>query len=74
VVLFHDILSIDTEIWVLRYLPTNVTGSEVARALYVSPNTVGTHIRHLYEKLGTHARAATVARARALGLLAPSPH
>jgi LuxR family maltose regulon positive regulatory protein len=64
----------DSEIRVLRYLPTNLTGPEIARQLYVSPNTVGTHIRHLYEKLGTHTRADTVARGRALGLLAPSPH
>jgi LuxR family maltose regulon positive regulatory protein len=64
----------DSEIRVLRYLPTNLTGPEIARELYVSPNTVRTHMRHLYEKLGTHTRADTVARARALGLLAPSPH
>jgi len=31
-------------------------------------------MRHLYAKLGTHRRAEAVARARALGLLAPSPH
>jgi LuxR family maltose regulon positive regulatory protein len=64
----------DSEIRVLRYLPTNLTGPEIARELYVSRNTVGTHMRHLYEKLGTHTRADTVARARALSLLAPSPH
>jgi LuxR family maltose regulon positive regulatory protein len=64
----------DSEIRVLRYLPTNLTGPEIARELYVSRNTVGTHIRHVYEKLGTHTRSDTVARARALGLLAPSPH
>jgi LuxR family maltose regulon positive regulatory protein len=64
----------DSEIRVLRYLPTNLTGPEIARELYVSRNTVGTHIRHLYEKLGTHSRADTVTRARTLGLLAPSPH
>jgi LuxR family maltose regulon positive regulatory protein len=64
----------DSEIRVLRYLPTNLTGPEIAGELYVSSNTVRTHMRHLYEKLGTHTRADTVARARALGLLAPSPH
>jgi LuxR family maltose regulon positive regulatory protein len=64
----------DSEIRVLRYLPTNLTGPEIARELHVSRNTVGTHMRHLYEKLGTHTRADTVARGRALGLLAPSPH
>jgi LuxR family maltose regulon positive regulatory protein len=64
----------DSEIRVLRYLPTNLTGPEIAGELYVSVNTVRTHLRHLYEKLGTHTRADTVARGRALGLLAPSPH
>ncbi len=63
----------DSEIRVLRYLPTNLTAPEIARELYVSRNTVKTHVRNLYAKLGTHRRADTVARARALGLLAPSP-
>jgi LuxR family maltose regulon positive regulatory protein len=64
----------DSEIRVLRYLPTNLTAPEIASELYVSINTVRTHMRHLYEKFGTHTRADTVARGRALGLLAPSPH
>ena len=63
----------DSEIRVLRYLPTNLSGPEIAGELYVSHNTVRTHMSHLYAKLGTHDRADTVARARALGLLAPSP-
>src|SRR5262245_45435242 len=63
-----------SELRVLRYLPTNLSGPEIADELYVSVNTVRTHMRHLYAKLGTHRRADTVARARALGLLAPSPH
>jgi LuxR family maltose regulon positive regulatory protein len=62
----------DSEIRVLRYLPTNLSGPEIAVELYVSLNTVRTHMRHLYAKLGTHRRADTVARARALGLLAPA--
>lgn len=56
----------------LRYLPTNLTTPEVAGELYVSPNTVKTHVRNLYAKLGAHRRAEAVARARDLGLLAPS--
>jgi LuxR family maltose regulon positive regulatory protein len=51
-----------------------MSGPEIASELYVSVNTVRTHMRHLYAKLGTHRRADTVACARALGLLAPSPH
>ncbi len=64
----------ESELRVLRYLPTNLTVPEIAGELYVSRNTVKAHTRHLYAKLGTHRRADTVARARALGLLAPSPH
>jgi LuxR family maltose regulon positive regulatory protein len=62
----------DSELRVLRYLPTNLSAPEIARELYVSPNTVKTHMRNLYTKLGIHTRADAVARARALGLLAPS--
>jgi LuxR family transcriptional regulator, maltose regulon positive regulatory protein len=62
----------ESEVRVLRYLPTNLTAPEIARELHVSPNTVRTHIKNLYAKLGTHHRAGAVERARALGLLAPS--
>jgi LuxR family transcriptional regulator, maltose regulon positive regulatory protein len=62
----------DRELRVLRYLPTNLTAPEIADELSVSRNTVKTHMRNLYAKLGTHRRAETVARGRALGLLAPS--
>jgi hypothetical protein len=51
---------------------TNLTAPEIARELSVSPNTVRTHIKNLYAKLGTHHRAEAVERARALGLLAPA--
>jgi LuxR family maltose regulon positive regulatory protein len=57
---------------VLRYLPTHLSTPEIAGELYVSPNTVKTHVRNVYVKLGTHGRADAVARARALGLLAPA--
>jgi LuxR family transcriptional regulator, maltose regulon positive regulatory protein len=61
-----------SELRVLRYLPTNLSAPEIASELYVSLNTVKTHTRNLYTKLGTHHRAEAVARARSLGLLAPS--
>jgi LuxR family maltose regulon positive regulatory protein len=62
----------DTETRVLRYLPTHLTAPEIAAELWLSVNTVNTHTRHLYAKLGVHSRHEAVDRARALGLLAPS--
>jgi LuxR family transcriptional regulator, maltose regulon positive regulatory protein len=63
----------ESETRVLRYLPTNLPAPEIASELTLSVNTVRTHIRHLYEKLAAHSRTGAVERARALGLLAPSP-
>ena len=62
----------DSETRVLRYLPTQLTMPEIANELFVSVNTVSTHRRHLYAKLGVHRRHEAVDRVRALGLLAPS--
>ena len=62
----------DSETRVLRYLPTHFTAPEIADELFLSVNTVSTHTRHLYAKLGVHGRREAVDRARALGLLAPS--
>ncbi|HEY3955966.1 MAG TPA: LuxR C-terminal-related transcriptional regulator [Streptosporangiaceae bacterium] len=62
-----------SEVRVLRYLPTKLSAPEIADQLYVSVNTVKTHMRHLYDKLGAHRRHEAVERARALGLLAPPP-
>lgn len=56
----------------LRYLPTNLPAPEIAAELFVSLNTISTHMRHLYAKLGVHTRANAVERGRELGLLAPS--
>ena len=62
-----------SEIRVLRFLPTNLTAAEIAGELSVSVTTVRTHIRHVFRKLGAHRRTEAVATARTLGLLAPSP-
>jgi LuxR family maltose regulon positive regulatory protein len=58
-----------SELRVLRYLPTNLTRPEIARELYVSINTVNTHLRNIYSKLGAGDRSAAVQRARELRLL-----
>jgi LuxR family transcriptional regulator, maltose regulon positive regulatory protein len=55
---------------VLRYLPTYMGAPEIAAELCLSPNTVKTHQRHPYRKLGAHSRQEAVQRARAIGLLA----
>jgi LuxR family transcriptional regulator, maltose regulon positive regulatory protein len=62
----------EAELRVIRYLPSNLRAPEIAAELFVSTNTVRTHLRHIYAKLGAHGRAEAVARARQLGLLAPS--
>jgi LuxR family maltose regulon positive regulatory protein len=62
----------ESELRVLRYLPTNLRAPEIAGELFVSLNTIRTHQRHLYTKLGVHSRADAVKRARDLGLLSPS--
>jgi LuxR family transcriptional regulator, maltose regulon positive regulatory protein len=58
---------------VLRYLPTKLSAPEIADEMFLSVNTVKTHMRHVYDKLGVHRRHEAVERARSLGLLAPSP-
>jgi LuxR family maltose regulon positive regulatory protein len=58
-----------SELRVLRYLPTNLTRPEIAAELYVSINTVNTHIRNIYSKLGARDRSSAVRRARELRLL-----
>ena len=63
----------DSETRVLRYLPTHLGASEIAAELYLSANTVKTHLRHLYRKLGAHSRREAVQRARAIRLLMGPP-
>ena len=58
-----------SELRVLRYLPTNLTRPEIAGELSVSLNTVNTHIRRIYTKLGATDRSSAVQRGRELRLL-----
>jgi LuxR family maltose regulon positive regulatory protein len=59
------------ELRVVRFLPTNLKAPEIAAELFVSTNTVRTHLSHIYAKLGVHSRTEAVARARELRLLGP---
>ena len=54
---------------VLRLLGTDLNGPEIARELVVSLNTVRTHTKNLYLKLGVNNRRAAISRARELDLL-----
>jgi LuxR family maltose regulon positive regulatory protein len=58
-----------SELKVLRYLPTNLSRLEIASELSVSVNTVNTHIRNIYAKLGAQDRTSAVQRARELRLV-----
>ena len=69
----HEPLS-GSETRILRYLPTNLSAPEIAVELSLSVNTVRTHMRHIYEKLGAHNRTEAVERARTLGVVAPASH
>jgi LuxR family maltose regulon positive regulatory protein len=55
---------------VLRLLATDLDGPDIARRLFVSVNTMRTHTRSIYAKLGVNSRRAAVRRAEELGLLA----
>jgi LuxR family maltose regulon positive regulatory protein len=59
----------DAETAVLRLLVTDLSAREIGERLYLSPNTVRSHTRAIYRKLGVNSRADAVARADSLGLL-----
>ncbi|MBV9417609.1 MAG: hypothetical protein JO363_21670 [Solirubrobacterales bacterium] len=54
---------------VLGLLPTGLSAREIADELGISRDTVKTHTRRLYQKLGVSSRRSAVARGRELGLL-----
>jgi LuxR family maltose regulon positive regulatory protein len=58
------------ELEVLKHLNSYLSTPEIADLLVVSSNTVRTHIKNIYGKLGVHGRSGAVRRASELGLLA----
>ena len=63
----------ERELQVLRLLDSELSGPEIARELFISPNTLRTHTKHVFTKLGVTSRRAAVARARERGLLSADP-
>ena len=59
----------DRELSVLRMMSGDLSQREMGNHLYISFNTVKTHSKHIYRKLGVSRRADAVARARELDLL-----
>ena len=59
----------ERELEVLRMLKTELTGPEIARELMVSLNTLRTHTKNIYNKLGVNNRRSAVSRAEELKLL-----
>lgn len=64
-----DVRLTDSEHAVLRFLPSHMTNEEISQALFLSINTVKTHLRSAYRKLGVGSRREAIARGRRIGLL-----
>jgi ATP/maltotriose-dependent transcriptional regulator MalT len=59
----------DRELEVLRLVAAGLSTREAASRLFVSFNTVHTHLRTIYQKLGVGSRAEAISRATEMGLL-----
>jgi LuxR family maltose regulon positive regulatory protein len=59
----------DREMEVLRYLAEMLSTAEIAATMFISVNTVRTHIRSILRKLSVSRRNQAVRRARERGLL-----
>ena len=59
----------ERELEVLRYIAEGGSNPEIARRLFVSPNTLKAHSQNIFRKLNVHNRLQAVNRARELGLM-----
>ena len=58
-----------SELAVLRFLPSHMTNQEIAESLFLSINTIKTHLSSVYRKLGVTSRRQANAQGRRLDLL-----
>jgi LuxR family transcriptional regulator, maltose regulon positive regulatory protein len=66
----NDVESLTTrELELLVELPSLRTADEIAASMYVSVNTVKTHLRGIYRKLGVSSRREAILLARRRGLI-----
>jgi DNA-binding NarL/FixJ family response regulator len=59
----------DREVEVLNFMAKGISTRQMAVSLFISENTVKTHIRHILRKLDTNNRAQAVAKAREFGII-----
>lgn len=59
----------DRELEVLELLATGLSNKEIAEKLFVSVNTVKTHLKKVYEKLEVNRRTQAVEKAKSLNLI-----
>jgi len=59
----------ERELQVLRLLNSSLTSTEIGQELYVSQNTVRTHLRNIYSKLAVHGRIEAIQKAKEYGLI-----
>lgn len=62
------------ELRVLQFMPSNLTFPMIGEHLFLSTNTVKTHVKSIYRKFGVYSRADAVERAREIGLVEAPVH
>ena len=65
---FFEVLS-ERELEVLKLLPSQLSSVDLASEMHVSVNTLRTHLKNIYQKLGVHSRHAAIEKARSLKLI-----
>jgi len=67
----HSVKLTNRELAVMRLMAEGLGHIEIGRRLVISPKTVGTHVEHIYEKLGVHNRTEALVAAYRERVLAP---